>query len=165
MKFFKTIMPVFLGLFLMMAGSAVAQIQQQQQQQPAQADSITDAELEKFANVTVESQKIQEEMRSEVDSMLADQNMEMERFEKIMMSKRNPQMADSVEVTSEEEKKMEAIQPKLMEMTQESQQQMVSIIQDNDLQPQRFQQIMQAVRTNPEVMKRFQEVAGNSPQN
>lgn len=165
MKFFKTIMPVFLGLFLMMAGSAVAQIQQQQQQQPDQADSITDAELEKFANVTVESQKIQEEMRSEVDSMLADQNMEMERFEKIMMSKRNPQMADSVEVTSEEEKKMEAIQPKLMEMTQESQQQMVSIIQDNDLQPQRFQQIMQAVRTNPEVMKRFQEVAGNSPQN
>lgn len=166
MKFLKTIMPAILGL-LLMTGPAVAQIQQQQQ--PAQADSITDAELEKFAAVTNESQKVQQEMRNEVDSMLSEQNMEMERFQEIMMSKRNPQMADSVEVTEEEETKMEAIQPKLMEVQQKSQQMMVSIIQDNDLQPQRFQQIMQAVRTNPEVMKRFQELAaggsGNGQQN
>lgn len=166
MKFFKTIMPVLLGL-LLMTGSAVAQVQQPQQQQPAQADSITDAELEKFADVTAESQKVQQKMRDELDSMLAEQDMEMERFQKIMMSKRNPQMADSVEVSPEEEETMEAIQPKLMEMQQKSQQEMVSIIQDNDLQPQRFQQIMQAVRTNPDVMKRFQEIAatGNGPQN
>lgn len=165
MKFFKTIMPVLLGL-LLMTGPAVAQVQQPQQQQPAQADSITDTELKKFASVTVESQQIQQEMRDEVDSMLTTQDMEMDRFQQIMMSKRNPQMADSIEVTEEEEKKMEAIQPKLMEMQQKSQQEMVSIIQDNDLQPQRFQQIMQAVRTNPEVMKRFQELAGEGqPQN
>lgn len=150
-------MPALAGL-LLMTGSAVAQVQQPQQQ-PAQSDSITDAELKKFANVTTESQKVHQKMRNDVDSMLAEQDMKMERFRKIMMSKRNPQMADSVEVTAEEEKKMKAIQPKLMEMQQKSQQEMVSIIQDNGLQPQRFQQIMQAVRTNPEVMKRFQEIA------
>lgn len=157
MKFFKKMMPALLGL-LLITGSAVAQIQQQQQ--PAQADSISDAELEQFAAVTQESQEVQQDMREQVDSMLAEEEMEMERFQEIMMSKRNPQMADSVEVSEEEEATMEAIQPKLMELQQQSQQQMVSIIQDNGLEPQRFQQIMQAVRTNPDVMKRFQELAG-----
>lgn len=152
-------MPVLLGL-LLMTGSAFAQVQQQQQQQPAQADSVSDEELEKFADVTTESQSVQEGMREKVDSMLSDQEMEMDRFQQIMMSKRNPQAGDSVEVTEEEEATMEEIQPKLMEMQQESQQQMVSIIQDNGLEPQRFQEIMQAVRTNPEVMKRFQELTG-----
>lgn len=163
MKFFKQLMPVIIGL-LLMAGSAFAQVQQQPQ--PAQPDSITDTELKKFADVTTESQKIQQQMRTEVDSMLVQEDMDMERFEEIMMSKRNPQMADSVEISEDEKKTMETIQPKLMEMQQKSQQQMVSIIQDKNLQPQRFQQIMQAVRTNPEVMKRFQEVAAandNSP--
>lgn len=163
MKFLKTIMPALVGL-LLLTGPAVAQVQQQQQQ-PAQADSITDAELKKFVAVTNESQKVQQEMRDEVDSMLTEQDMEMTRFQEIMMSKRNPQMADSIEVTKEEEKKMKAIQPKLMEVQQKSQQMMVSIIQDNNLQPQRFQQIMQAVRTNPEVMKRFQELATGGQQN
>ncbi|SMO36436.1 DUF4168 domain-containing protein [Fodinibius sediminis] len=160
MKCFKTMTALFLGLFFL-TGTAIAQIQQPQAQQPAQADSISDAELKKFANVTTEAQEVQQQMRDQVDSMLAEKNMEMERFQQIMMSKRNPQMADSVEVTEKEQKTMKEIQPKLMQMQQKSQQQMVSIIQDNDLQPQRFQQIMQAVRTNPEVMKRFQELSGN----
>jgi len=165
MKFFQKLMPVIIGL-LLMAGSAYAQVQQQPQPQQAQPDSITDTELQKFADVTTEFQKIQKEMTDKVDSMLAEEDMDMQRFEEIMMSKRNPQMADSVEVTEDEQKTMETIQPKLMEMQQESQPKMVSIIQDNELQPQRFQQIMQAVRTNPEVMKRFQNVAAgdaNSP--
>lgn len=159
MKFFKNTLPLLLGM-LLIAGSTVAQVQQQQQQQ-IDPDSITDEELKKFAQVSQESQKVQEEMRNQVDSLLDENEIEMERFRQIMMSQRNPQSADSANITEEEKASMKKIQPQLMKMQQEAQQEMVSIIQDNGLEPQRFQQLMQAVRTNPEVMKRFQEISGN----
>ena len=159
MKFFKSTLPLLLGM-LLIAGSAVAQVQQQQQQ--IDPESITDAELEKFAKVSQESQKVQEEMRNQVDSLLDENDIEMERFRQIMMSQRNPQSADSANITEEEKASMKKIQPQLMKMQQEAQQEMVTIIQNNGLEPQRFQQLMQAVRTNPEVMKRFQKISGNS---
>lgn len=163
MKFFKKVMPLFVGL-LVMAGSAFGQVRQQAPQ-PAQADSITDQELQKFAQVSAESQKIRQEMGQKVDSMLAETDIDRQRFQKIMMSKRNPQMADSLNVTPKEQKTMKEIQPKLMKMSQNAQQRMVGIIQDNGLNPQRFQQLMQAVRTNPEVMKRFQKITQDTMQN
>ena len=156
-------MPLLLG-FLLMAGSAIAQ-GQQMPQNSTQADSITDEELKKFASVSAESQKIQQEMRKKVDSMLTEEDMEMQRFQQIMMSKQNPKMADSVQVTDEEKKKMKKIQPKLMKANRQAQQKMVGVIKDNGLQPQRFQQIMQAVRSNPEVMKRFRKISKESQMN
>jgi hypothetical protein len=167
MKFFKRIMPLFVGL-LVMAGSAVAQVQQAPQQQapqPANADSITDQELQKFAKVSTEMQTIRQGMSQKVDSMLAETDMEMERFQKIMMSKRNPKMADSVSVSSEEQATIKKIQPKLMKLSQGAQQKMVGIIKEEGLQPQRFQQLMQAVRSNPEVMKRFKKLTQDTMQN
>lgn len=163
MKFSKRAMLLFVGL-LVMAGSAVAQVQQQAPQ-PAKADSITDQELQKFAEVSTEMQKIRQNMGQKVDSMLAETDMDMQRFQKIMMSKRNPKMADSINVSSEEQATIKKIQPKLMKMSQSAQQKMVSIIQEKGLNPQRFQQLMQAVRSNPEVMKRFQKVTQDSMQN
>lgn len=163
MKFFKKVMPLFVGL-LVMAGSAFGQVRQQAPQ-PAQADSITDQELQKFAQVSAESQKIRQEMTQKVDSMLAETDMDMQRFQKILMSKRNPQMSDSLKVTPKEEKTMKKIQPKLMKMSQNAQQKMVALIQDNGLNPQRFQQLMQAVRTDPAVMKRFQKITQDTMQN
>ncbi|HLR25834.1 MAG TPA: DUF4168 domain-containing protein [Fodinibius sp.] len=160
MKFFKNMMPVLLG-FLLIAGSVA---QGQQKQQPTESDSVTDSELKKFADVSVESQKVQREMTEQVDSMLSEEDMDMQRFRQIMLSKRNPQMADSIEVSDKEEETMKKIQPKLMKLNQEAQQEMVSIIQDNGLEPQRFQQIMQAVRTQPKVMERFQKIQQGSQQ-
>lgn len=166
MKFLKSTAPLVLGL-LLVAGSVFAQ--GQQMQQPAQPDSITDEELEKFSDISTEAQKIQQQTQQKVDSMLADKEMDMQRFQEIMMSQQNQQNpqaqgSDSVEITEQEQETIDEIQPKLMQIQQQSQQEFVSIIQDNGLNPQRFQQIMQAVRSNPEVMKRFQEIAGQ-PQN
>src|SRR5699024_7203532 len=102
MKFFKNMMPVLLG-FLLIAGSVA---QGQQKQQPTESDSVTDSELKKFADVSVESQKVQREMTEQVDSMLSEEDMDMQRFRQIMLSKRNPQMADSIEVSDKEEETM-----------------------------------------------------------
>lgn len=144
--------------FLLMVGSAFAQ-GQQMQQQTAQPDSVTDEELEKFAMVTNELQQIQRESQKEVEKMLSDKEMDMQRFQQIMMSRQNPQMSDSVEITEEEKQTMEEIKPKLQKMQQQSRQKMMGAMQENDLQPQRFQAISQALQSDPEVMNRFKEIA------
>jgi glutamine synthetase adenylyltransferase len=160
MKFLKYTLTFILGLFFM-AGTAYAQ-GQQMQRPPAQADSISDEELEQFAEVATEVQNIQQDSKETVDSLLSENDMEMERFQQIMMSQQNPQ--DSVNITEEEQQTIEELQPALMQMQQESQQRLINSIEENGLNPQRYQQIMQALRSNPEVMQRFQEVAGESKQ-
>lgn len=156
MKYLKHSVTFVLGLFLL-AGATFAQGQQMQQAQP---DSITDKELKKFVAVTQEVQKIQRESQKKVQSMLADKEMDMKRFQEIMMSKRNPK--DSANVTSQEQKTIKELQPKLMKMQQDSRKRMMGAMQENGLNPKRFQAIMRALRSNPEVMKRFQKIARDS---
>lgn len=158
MKLFKNTVP-FVVAMLLMVGSVVGQGQQMQQQQ-IDPDSITDEELETLATIVDESQSIQEETQQELETILEEEGMEMERFQTIMMSQRNPQ--DSADMTQEEEQTIKEIQPKLMKIQQESQQKFIQIVQDNGMQPQRFQQVMQAVQSNQEVAKRFQEIAADS---
>lgn len=161
MNFFKYSAIAILG-FLVMAGSAHGQMKNQQSAQP---DSITDKELKKFAKVTSEVQKIQQESRKQVQAMLADKEMDMQRFQQIMMSKRNPKMADSINVTKKEQKTIKEIQPKLQKMQQQSRKEMMGVMQENGLKPQRFQAIMRAVRSDPAVMKRFQKIAQQEQDN
>lgn len=161
MKFFKHSVAFVLGFFLV-AGAAFAQ--GQQMQQSTQPDSITDKELKKFAAVTQEVQKIQRESQKKVQSILADKEMGMKRFQQIMMSKRNPKMGDSLNITSKEQKTIKEIQPKLMKMQKDSRKRMMGAMQENGLNPKRFQAIMRAIQSNPEVMKRFQKIAQDSAQ-
>ncbi|HET6528968.1 MAG TPA: hypothetical protein VFG39_09495, partial [Balneolaceae bacterium] len=75
MKIFKYTILLALG-FLLTAPSLSAQ------GQVAQPDSITNKELQKFAEISTEAQKIQQEAVQKIDSMLSAENMEMQRFRK-----------------------------------------------------------------------------------
>lgn len=161
MKFLQHFAASALG-FLLIAGSVFAQGQQMQSAQP---DSITDEELEKFAMVSSELQQVQQESRKKVQDMLSDKEMDMQRFQQIMMSRQNPNMGDSIEVTDQEKETMKEIQPKLQKMQQQSRQELMSIMQEEGLQPQRFQAIARAVQSNPEVMKRFKKIAQDTASN
>lgn len=151
MKFFKKTVALLFGV-LLMAGSAVAQGQMQQQMKQAQPDSITDDELRKFNAVTND---VNEKIDEEIISLLADKDMNRERFEEIMMSRNNPQMGDSVEITDQEQKTIDEVQPKLMKVQQ---QEIMNAMEKNGLQPQRFQAIVQALQSNPEVVQRYREM-------
>lgn len=161
MKFLQRTAASVLG-FLLIAGSVFAQGQQMQTAQP---DSITDEEIEKFAEIANEIQKIQQESQKQVQTMLSDKDMNMQRFQQIMMSRQNPNMGDSIEVTDQEEATMKEIQPKLQKMQNQSRQQIMSTMKEEGLQPQRFQAISRAVQTNPNVMKRFKKIAQDTAGN
>lgn len=161
MNFFKKTVPFVLGMILM-AGSAMAQGQQMQQMQNAQADSVSDEELQKFVDTAQELRTIQQGIQSEVQQMVQEEDMTFQRFQQIMMSKQNPQMAQKIEVSDEEEAVIKEMEPKLQKIQQEANQQQMSAIQDNGLTPQRFQQIAQAVQSDPQMMQRFQQMSADS---
>jgi G3E family GTPase len=151
MKFFKQ-SAAFVLVFLLMAGSVFAQGNpMQQKMQQTQADSISDEELKKFAAVTSD---VNEKIDAEIVSLLSDKDMNPERFQEIMMQQRNPQ-SDSADVTEQEQKTIDEVQPKLMKVQQ---QEIMNAMQKNGLQPQRFQAIIKALQSNPEVVKRYRQI-------
>lgn len=161
MNIFKQTLPFVLGIVLISPGLFA----QGHQMQDVQPDSITDQELKKFINTADSLQIIQQETREEVEALVRNEGMEFERFQEIMMSRQNPQMVPDVEVTEEEEKAIENVEPELAEISRGAQQQFVQAIQQEGLTPQRFQQIMQAVRSDPAVSQRFQEIARDAGSN
>ncbi len=162
MQFIRTTLSLCLMLFVV-ASVAVAQGGQQQMQQPppAEPDSVSDTELQKFANVTDSAQTIQQNIRSEVQTMVEDQGMEFTRFQEIMQSRQNPQ-AGSPETTQEEQETIKKIEPQLMQLNKKAQQQFVQIIQDEGLSPTRFNQIMRGVQAHQELQKRLQAIQGDT---
>ncbi len=161
MKFFKRSAAFVLGFFLI-AGAAFSQGQQMQQN--SQADSVTDEQLKKFAAVNQAMQKIRQSSSQQVQSLLSDKEMTMQRFQQIMMSRQNPQAPDSLAPTKKEQKTMKQIQPKLNKIQKKSKSQMMGAMKENGLNQQQFQSILRAIQSNPEVMKRFQKIAQGSGQ-
>lgn len=167
MKFFKISLSVVLGM-LLAANMAFAQGQQQQQPPPQQQEpavdpeSVTDEELAMFAEISNKAEEVQADAEEKVSELVEDEGMEMDRFQEIMMSQQNPQMSEEVEVSDEENEKIEKIQPEIMEINQDAQEQFVTIIEDEGLDPQRFQEIFQAIQSSPELMERFEEIQGNN---
>ncbi|WP_445664475.1 DUF4168 domain-containing protein [Fodinibius sp. AD559] len=158
MKFFKQSAAFVLG-FLLMAGSVFAQGNpMQQKMQQTQPDSITNEELKKFAAVTSE---VNEKIDAEIVSLLADKDMDPERFQEIMMQQRNPQ-TDSANVTDQEQKTIDEVQPKLMKVQQKE---IMNAMENNGLKPQRFQAIVKALQSNPEVVKRYRKITQEQQQN
>ena len=157
MKFFKQSAAFVLG-FLLMAGSVFAQDNpMQQKMQQTQADSITNEELKKFAAVTSD---VNEKVDAEIVSLLADKEMDPQRFQEIMMKQRNPR-SDSADVTEQEQKTIDEVQPKLMKVQQKE---IMNAMEKNGLQPQRFQAIVQALQSNPEVVKRYRKITQEEQQ-
>ena len=157
MKFFKQSAALVLG-FLLMAGSVFAQGNpMQQKMQQAQADSITNEDLKKFASVTSD---VNEKIDAEIVSLLADKEMDPQRFQEIMMKQRNPR-SDSADVTDQEQKTIDEVQPKLMKVQQKE---IMNAMEKNGLQPQRFQAIVKALQSNPEVVKRYRKITQEEQQ-
>lgn len=153
---------VFLGVIFSTATVFAQQQQMPPQPEPLSPEKVTDEHLEKVSNVTKAGQGIQKEAEEKMRNVVEEVGMQYERFQQIMMAQQNPQLADQIEVSGEEEQALQQIQPDLMQINQEAQQKYMTNIEEEGLSIQEFQQIAQAIQTHPEVAKRFEEI--NSPE-
>jgi len=156
MKFFKSISSLLLVLGLC---STAIMAQLPTQGNAAAPDSVTDTEIRQFIETANEMQKIQQNLQQKIFGVLQEENMEPQRFQRIMQSRQNPQAQNSVDITDEEQKIIDKIEPQLQTMSQEAQQQQLQVIQNSELEQQRFQQIAMALQTDQALAQRFQKMA------
>lgn len=155
---FKYTFIILLGA-LMSTATAIAQQQQMPPQpEPLSPEEVSDEDLQKLSNITKVGQGIQEEADKKMKGVVEEGGMEYERFQEIMMAQQNPQLAGQIEVTEEEQSTLQELQPDLMQINQEAQQQYIATIEEEGMELQRFQQIAQAIQAHPEVAERFEEI-------
>lgn len=138
--------------------TATAFAQVPQQPEPLNPEEITDEDLQMVSNISDSAEGIQQEADEKVKVIIEDEGMEFTRFQEIVMSQQNPQMAGEVDLTEEEQETLEKVQPELTQVNQEAQQQYMETIEAEGLTVQKFQQIAQAIQAHPEVAERFEEI-------
>lgn len=164
MKFLKSIVA---GIVLVLVGTGLvfAQVEQQPQQpqQPQMPevpapDEISDEELVTFLEASDAIQPIQEKAQEDMQKVIEDEGMEFQRFQQIMMAMQNPQMADQMDVSADEEESIQAMQPKLMEIETEATDEITTEIADKGLQVERYQAIFMSLQQHPELMERLEDL-------
>lgn len=156
--FIRSISLILIGAFFA-AGTAFAQVQGQQQQMPdvPTSDDVSDEELQQFVSTISDIEPIQMELQSDVQELVGEHDISMERFQQLMMAMQNPQMANQVEISDEERSKIEEIQPELNELQMSAEEEMVEKIEDNGMNVERYQAIMMGAQQDQELMARLQQ--------
>lgn len=137
------------------------------QQPQVDPSSVSDDELKKFADATKAAREVRQNARKEIEKAVNDGGMEMSRFRKIMMQKRQQRAqqqgqqqgqgsAQKVEVTPEEEQKLQKIQKDIMAVQQKTNKKMRKKIKDSGMEVKRYQEIRTAVQQSPELMEKLQ---------
>ncbi|MEX2463468.1 MAG: DUF4168 domain-containing protein [Balneolaceae bacterium] len=140
------------------ASGLVAQTQQQAPQMPDLPTSaeVSDEEVVQIVNTIVDLEPIQIKAQAQIVEALEAEDLTIERFQQMMMSMQNPQMADQVNVTEEEMAKLQTLQPLLIEIQGEADQEMVAVIEDNGLTMERYRGIVMGAQQDPELMARIE---------
>jgi len=157
MKYLKTLAAFAVTILL---SSQMLLAQGQQQPDVPAPDEVSDQELTLFASILQDLEPIQQELQNDIQGVVESEDMNMERFQEILVAMQNPQMADQADISEEEQEKIGKMQPKVMELQMGAQEKMVSTIEDNGLEVQRYQQIIMGVQQHQELAQRLEKVMG-----
>ena len=123
--------------------------------------SITDQELADFVEALGSVQQIQQQMVSETQSSVADSDLGQQRFQEMYQARQNGTEPDSAPTQTEKDE-FDRVIAEIQGIQQDSNQRMVSAVQDAGLDVERFNQIAQAVQSDSSLMERLQEVSSES---
>lgn len=130
---------------------AIAQAQQVQ----ASSD-ISSEELEQFAAAIQQMRSIQMESRNQVSQAIEQEGLSTTRFREILQAQRNPEV--ETDASQEELQKFENASQKLAQIQRDTQSEMKQAVESQGLEIPRFQEILGAVREQPELQQQVQEI-------
>lgn len=151
----------FFALLLASSLSAQAQIQQppRQPQAPAVPQvQIAPEDLQKFSNAIKQLQVIQQESITQMSQVVLREGLSEQRFIQIYQSQRNPSAQPTVKITQEEQQKFEQASTRIREVQQTNQVKMMQVVEKEGLDVERFNQILAAVRQNPTLQQKVQQM-------
>lgn len=124
--------------------------------QQEQISDISEAELQQFMTVSQQIQTINQEVQQEMAKVVQDEELGVQRFNEIQRAQMNPEQ--QVDATNEEMKKYEKSVQQFKEIQVDAQQRMEKKISDEGLTVERYQEIVKAIQSDPEVQNQFREM-------
>jgi hypothetical protein len=127
--------------------------QNQQTQQQATND-FNDQELMQFANAAEKVIAIQQETEQKMIQVIEEENLEIDKFNSILKAQQSPD-AEEVDASEEEMQAFNNATQKLIQIQNDVQDDMIQAIEAEGLEPQKYQEIMLAYQSDPEVKARI----------
>ncbi len=125
-------------------------------QQPGQPVEISDAELLQFASAYTKIQLIDQQLQQKMLAAVQDEGIEVQKFNEILNAEQNANQ--KVDATEEELEKFAAAHKAVERIQNQAQQDMQNVITDNKLTVTRYQEIIMAVQTDPELQQKLQKL-------
>jgi len=162
MKIFKTASLLLIGAVFAVSSALAQGMGQQQMPDVPTSEDVSEEELNKFVETISELEPIQVKLQSDMQQVIQDKNISIERFQQLMQAMQNPQMAQQIEITDEERQQVQEIQPDLNDLQMKAQEEMVQKIEENDMDMQRYQAIMMGAQQDQQLMTRLQTALQDS---
>lgn len=158
MKVFKSAV-LTLIFAVAFAGTAFAQGQmgpgQQQMPDVPTSEDVTDQEVQQFATALLDIEPLQMELQAEMEEIIVEGGIDLERFQQLMMAMQNPQLAEQVNMTTEEQETIQELQPKLVQVQMDAESGIVEKIEESGLDIERYQVLQMGAEQDPELLERL----------
>lgn len=130
-----------------------------QQQQPQDMDiDVSSEEVETFADVLGEIEELQAGLEGDMDEILEDEGMDMQRYQELMMQQQGmAEEGDAPEMTDEEQQQMQNAQERLQTLQQGMEDDAIAIMEEKGMSYERYQEIQMAVQQDPELQQELME--------
>ena len=120
--------------------------------------SFKDSELKKFARVMEDVQTVQTDSNQKIEDAFSDSSMSKERFNTLYSARQNENKQKADDGSKEETQEFNDLAKQIQTIQQESQKEMVEKVREHDMTVQKFNQIVQAMRQNPELGRQIQQL-------
>lgn len=112
--------------------------------------NFSDNELKQFAHAAGKVVVIQQETEQKMIKVIEEENLEVQKFNEILEAQQNQPTAD-IDVSEEDLQKFDKVAGKIVEIQTEVQGEMMKAIEEEGLAPEKYEQILLAYQSNPEV--------------
>ncbi|MFP3959008.1 MAG: DUF4168 domain-containing protein [Spirochaetaceae bacterium] len=135
----------------------------QQQQQAPEVDPESE-EFNRFVDALETVQEVQQEVNEEIDGLIADSSMSEEEFGQIhqqLQGQPDREDGQGADISDNEREEYRSLIDEIGAAQEDSQEEMISAIEENDLNVERFNEIMMAARSDAELQERLQQEMSN----
>ena len=123
-----------------------------------ESESISQAELQQFANAVIEVQAIERQTQENMAQLLVEEGFSPERFNEIFLAQQSAGAEPAPEITQEEQAAFDQVLSELEAIDQTSQTNKEQAVMAQGLEMERFSQILTAVRQDPGLQQQVQEL-------
>ncbi|HYW34405.1 MAG TPA: hypothetical protein VE868_03260 [Balneolaceae bacterium] len=153
MNFYKKVLSLT-AVFFLVAGAAFAQ----QQQKQLKSSDVSKKELHNFAKAATDVRTKSQKFRQQSQKLLKKNGLTPKRYQMIRMSKRNPKMADSLNITKKEKKAYKKVQPKIVASQKKMIKKLKNTVTNDGISWNRFRLIAQSLRSDKQLQQRYQKI-------